>query len=188
MPSQLKPGLARILAARQRMIELRSLRSEALQRYRSYARTGLADFIMNVDPISGSRLVEVAAEGSKANCDLSVAVAFFEGSHLRLSIDARGTLTIAATPPGVLPHIGRVLDLIVPMDNSRAELVYEPAEGPPGARRVLDLSEVLCRLVDHAAKAVESELGEIATTPVAAAPPPRTAMPVPKPALSFSVS
>jgi hypothetical protein len=105
-----------------------------------------------------------------------------------LSIDARGTLTIAATPPEVLPHIGRVLDLIVPIDNSRAEIVYEPTEGPPGARRTLDLSEVIRRLVDNAAKAVETELAEIATpTTVTAAPPPRTPMPVPKPGLTFSV-
>jgi hypothetical protein len=168
------------------MIELRLARSEALQRYRSYARTRLGDFIANVDPISGSRLVEVAAEGSKVNCDLSVALAFFEGSHLRLSIDARGTLTIEATPPEVLPHIGRVLDLIVPLDHSRAELVYEPSEGPHGARRSLDLAEVMRRLVDYAAKSVENELSEI-TPPAPAAPAPRAAVPVPKAAMNFSV-
>jgi len=185
-----KQGLARMVAARQQMLTARTARSEALQRFRSFAAARLNDFMAAVDPITGSRMVELIAEGSKVSGDLSVTVAFFDGTKLRIAVDPFARMTVEATPPEILHEVGTALDIAVAPDLSRAQLAYEPAVGPGGSRCVLDLDEVILRLVDSSAQAVEEESAAI-TVP---APPPgalaqasATKPASAKPALSYSL-
>ena len=49
MAAHLKRGLARMVAARDVMLRARSARSEALQRFRTFASARLNDFVVAVD-------------------------------------------------------------------------------------------------------------------------------------------
>lgn len=172
------------------MHDARTARGEALQRFRAYAQVKLGEFLANVDPISGQRLVELVAEGSKTSGALAVGVSFFEGTRFHIGVDLSGNLAVEASPADVLRDIGRALDVIVPVDLSKAELIYEPVAGPRGARRSLDLGELIARLVDSAAAAVEKENGDVPQVPdaprLAAVPSVAPVAPVAKP-LNFSV-
>lgn len=169
------------------MHDARTARGEALQRFRAFAQVKLGDFLANVDPISGQRLVELVAEGSKTTGALAVGVSFFEGTRFHIGVDLSGNLAVEASPADVLRDVGRALEVIVPADLSAAELVYEPAAGPRGSRRSLDLGELIAYLVDNAAAAVEKEIGEVPQAPdaprLAAVP---SVVPTAKP-LNFSV-
>jgi hypothetical protein len=193
MVAHLKRGLARMVAARDVMLKARSARSEALQRFRTFASTRLNDFAAAVDPITGARMVELLAEGSKVSGDLSVTIAFFDGTRLRIAIDPRARIEAEANPPDVLHEVGNVLDILVAPDLSRAELVYEPTVGPRGTRARLDLDDLIARLVDSCAQSIEEETAAIAPPPPRVAPlppraaPPSAVAPAPKPGLSYSV-
>jgi hypothetical protein len=192
MAAHLKRGLERMVAARDVMLKARSARSEALQRFRNFASARLHDFVAAADPITGARMVELLAEGSKVTADLSVTIAFFDGTRLRIAVNPRAKIEAEATPPEVLHEVGTVLDILVAPDLSRAELVYEPTTGPRGTRARLDLDDLLARLVDSCAQAIEEETAAIAPAPPRVAPLPRTApasaaAPPPKATLSYSV-
>jgi hypothetical protein len=188
MPAQLKSGLARILAARQGLIALRAARSATLLRFRAYAQSRLGDFVSNVDPITGMRLIELSAEGSKTTGELGIVLSCFEGTRLRIGVDPQAQLTAEASLAGILPEFARVLDVVVSSDLARADFVYEPKGAPAGTRRSVDLTDVLAALIDNAAQHVESILRANAPPARAAAaaasaiqaPPPKA------PALSFS--
>jgi len=173
MQAQMSRGLTRILTARQSLLDLRSARCEALQRFREYARERLGDFVANTDPITGMRIVELSAEGNRTTGELGIVLAFFEGTRLRISVDQYANLSAEATLPEALPAIARVLDVIVGMELDRAELVYEPVGAPVGTRKTLNLADVLDRLIDHAAAGVE----EVLRFALAAAPPSPAAAP-----------
>jgi hypothetical protein len=193
MAAHLKRGLARMVAARDVMLRARSARSEALQRFRTFASARLNDFVVAVDPITGARMVELLAEGSKVTGDLSVTIAFFDGTRLRISINPRGKIEAEATPPEVLHDVGAVMDILVAPDLSRAELIYEPTVGPRGTRARLDLDDLIARLVDSCAQSIEEETAAIAPPSERVAPlQPRTApvlaaAPAPKGGLTYSV-
>jgi hypothetical protein len=159
MPAELKRGLERILAAREGLLALRAARSETLLRFRAYAQNKLGDFVSNVDPITGMRIIELSAEGSKTTGELGIVLACFEGTRLRIGVDPQAQLTAEASLPGVLPDFARVLDVVVSNDLSRAEFVYEPKGAPAGTRRFVELAEILERMIEHAAQSVEAILG-----------------------------
>jgi hypothetical protein len=158
MPAQLKSGLARILAARQGLIALRAARSATLLRFRAYAQSRLGDFVSNVDPITGMRLIELSAEGSKTTGELGIVLSCFEGTRLRIGVDPQAQLTAEASLAGILPEFARVLDVVVSSDLARADFVYEPKGAPAGTRRSVELADVLERMIEHAAETVEAVL------------------------------
>ena len=90
MASDFSRSFERVIAARERLIELRGERIGQLLRLRMYLRARLSDFLSNTDPVGGMRLAELLAEGSKAYGDLALTLAFFEGSRLRLAVDKSG--------------------------------------------------------------------------------------------------
>jgi hypothetical protein len=187
MQAQISRGLSRILTARQGLLDLRGARCEALQRFREYARERLGDFVANTDPITGMRIVELSAEGNRTTGELGIVLAFFEGTRLRVAVDQYAKLSAESTLPDALPAIGRVLDVVVGMDLARAELLYEPAGAPAGTRKTLNLADVLDRLIDHAAGAVEEALRHAlatATPPLAAVP----AAPAPRQSVTLNVA
>jgi hypothetical protein len=184
MPHQLKNGFARIAAARQTMIEVRSARSETLQRFKNLAKAKLADFITNTDPVTGARFADVSAGGDKARGESAMILSFFEGTRFRLTVDTCAQFHAETEPAELLADVGRVIDIVVPMDLSRAEMTYEPASGPSGSKRTLDLVDLIVRMVDNAARTVEEQLGDAAPS---AAPPARPAAAA-RPAFSFSIT
>jgi hypothetical protein len=186
MPLQLKTGFGRIVAARQALVDVRAARWETLQRFKNFAKAKMGDFISTTDPISGQRLADISAGGDKARGEAAMVLGMFEGTRMRLTVDAHGQFGAEINPPEMFADVGRVVDIDVPMDLSRAVMVYEPAAGPAGSRRTLDLDEVITRMVENAARVVEEELGDAASPSTA---PPRSAPPAaPKTVFSFSAT
>jgi hypothetical protein len=172
------------------LLDLRASRCEALQRLRSYARERLGDFVANVDPITGMRIVELSAEGNRTTGELGIVLSFFEGTRVRIGVDQYAQLSAESSLPEALPPIARVVDVVVSMDLDRAELMYEPVGAPAGTIRTLDMAEVLDRLIDHAASVVESALRHAQSKAAPAAPVSAhtpAAKPIPKP-LPLSIS
>jgi hypothetical protein len=160
MPVQLKQGYGRIVAARQRLVEVRAARWETLQRFKSYAKGKLADFVGTTDPVSGQRFVDISAGGDKARGEAAMVLGFFDGTKLRLTVDASGQFGSECNPPELLAGVARIVDVVVPTDLSTAVLFYEAASAPPGTIRKLDLYDVIVRMVEHTAAGVEAELGD----------------------------
>jgi len=186
MPVQLKQGFGRIVAARQRLVDVRAARWDTLQRFKNFAKAKLSDFIGTTDPVTGQRFADVSAGGDKARGEAAMVLALFEGTRLRLTVDVSGHYGLECNPPDLLSDVARIVDIVVPADLSRAEMIYEAASGPRGSLRKLDLYDVIVRMVDVAAAGVEEEIGEAGRDPAArlAVPPPTAPA---KAALSFSV-
>jgi hypothetical protein len=185
MPVQLKQGFGRIVAARQRMVDVRAARWETLQRFKNFAKSKLLDFISATDPVSGQRLADLAAGGDKVRGEAAMVLSFFEGTRLRLTVDASGQYGYESNPPEILGDVGKIVDIIVPADLSRAEMIFELGSGSKAVRHTLDLYDVILRMVDNAARTVEEEVGDAGRELVAAGT--ATAAPAPKPVFSFSI-
>ncbi len=153
----IKQGHTRIIAARQRLLDVREERVEQLLRLLTYLRALLAEFVGSVDPVSGQRLAEVGSEGSKANGDMAVVLAVFDGTKLRFAVDRVGRFSATTHPPELMAEIGRLVGLRVSADATRAEFDYEPA-GQPGARKVGDVSKLVALIIERAAISVESDV------------------------------
>lgn len=147
---------ARIAAGRSRLVAARLGRNEQVSRLRVYLQQQFGDFVKAVDPVTGTRLVELLAEGSKAKGDLVLAVALFEGSRLRFAVNATGRLDCTSVPPDILAEFGEAVDLDVAEDLSRASIVFQSSDG---ARRTHDVLELVERLVGGVAAAVERDAG-----------------------------
>jgi hypothetical protein len=185
MPVQLKQGFGRIVAARQRMVDVRAARWETLQRFKNFAKSQLQDFISTTDPVSGQRLADLSAGGDKARGEAAMVLSFFEGTRLRLTVDTSGQYGSESNPPEILGDIGRIIDIIVPVDLSRAEMIFETVAGPKGALHKLDLNEIIARMVDNAVRTVEEEVGEAGRELSVAGG--TAAASGPKPVFSFSI-
>jgi hypothetical protein len=161
-----------MLAARERLIALRTERTADLMRYRAYLRTMFAEFASNVDPVSGSRFAEVAADGNKARGDLQISVTFFEGTMLSIGVDAYGRFLHSANPERVLGDIGQIVAIDCAEDGSRARLTYDTSTQPM-RRRTIEIAQLLRVVTEAAVKAVEADVVDpgIAPAPVAAAAP-----------------
>ena len=148
-----------MLAARERVIAIRTERTADLMRYRDYLRTIFAEFVSNVDPISGSRFAEVAADGSKARGDLQISVTFFEGTMLSIGIDVYGRFVHSASPERVLGDIGQIVAIDCASDGSRARLTYDTSTQPM-RRRTIEIAQLLNVVTEAAVKTVEAEVVE----------------------------
>jgi hypothetical protein len=151
-----------MVAARERLIELRNERIEALLRLRLYLRGRLGDFLSNVDPITSQRYADLVAEGSKAYGDMSLSLTFFDGTRLRVAVDTSARITIS-TYPDVLGEMDRVVDLRVRADLAGAEFDYvakldsvETTEEVP--LRTADFAELIEALVDITVGSTERQV------------------------------
>ncbi len=157
MSFAIKQGHARIVAARQRVLDIRGERIEQLLRLRTYLRALLSDFVTNVDPVTGARLAEINAEGSKTNGDLAMTLSLFEGTKLRFEVDSLGRFGVSTVPAELMSEVGRIVDLRVAPDASRAEFSYEPA-AQPGTKKTGDVAKLVALIVERAVATVESDL------------------------------
>lgn len=179
MSPEVKNEFARMLAARQRLLSLRSSRIEQLLRVRVVLRGLLADFFETLDPIANVRLAEVSAEGSKAHGDLAVSLAFFEGTRMRLAVDTTARFSHSVSIPSAFDDVERIIEIGVSGDLARCEVLYEPT-GQPGVRARLDLVAVALALLAHAVAAVEAEASDAPSDSKAAT----TLAPVPAPTVA----
>ncbi len=157
MNTDVKREYARMIDARRRLVEVRGERMEQLLAVRAMFRVLFADFFETLDPITNIRLAEVTADGSKTHGDLSIALSFFEGTKLKLSVDVHGRFAHSVTVPSAFDDIERVVEIVVSSDLLRAEVVYEPV-GAPGTFRSLDLIDVTMSLLAHAVSTVETQV------------------------------
>jgi hypothetical protein len=155
---------ARMLAAREKVIAIRNERTADLMRYRAYLRAAFAEFVSNVDPISGSRFAEIAADGNKARGDLQISVTFFEGTMLSIGIDAYGRFVHSGNPARVLGDIGQIVAIDCAEDGSRGRLTYDTSTQPM-RRRTIEIAQLLHLVTDAAVKAVEAEIVEETAPP-----------------------
>jgi hypothetical protein len=153
-----------MLAARERLIAVRTERTADLMRYRAYLRTVFAEFASNVDPVTGARFAEVAADGNKTRGDLQISVTFFEGTMLSIGIDTYGRFVHSANPTRVLGDIGEIVAVDCSEDGSRARLTYDTSTQPM-RRRTIEIAQLLRVVTDAAVKAVESEVVATASEP-----------------------
>lgn len=156
MSPEVKSEFVRMVAARQRLMDLRSSRIEQLVRVRMVLKGLLADFLETLDPIANVRLAEVSADGSKANGTLAVSLAFFEGTRMRIAVDTSARFSHSVSVPSAFDDVARVIEIGISSDMARCEVLYEPI-GQPGARKRLDLIAVAMALLAHAVAAVEAE-------------------------------
>jgi len=161
MSPEVTNEFARMLAARQRLLDLRSSRIEQLLRVRGVLRELLGDFFETLDPIANVRLAEISAEGSKAHGDLAITLSFFEGTRMRLAVQRSGRFSHSVSIPSAFDDVARIEEIDVSGDMKRAGLLYEPI-GEPGVRRRLDLIATALSLLAHAVAAVEDEAQETA--------------------------
>ena len=165
MPIDIEGGYTRLIAARQLLLDVRQARSDTLQRLRAYARIQLVRFMGTTDPVTGSRLLDVSAEGNKSNGDLAITMAFFDGSKFVVSVDRSGHYAGAVTPPEAVPNFGRVLDVRVAADDSSAQIICEPPHAP-GTEQVFEVLDLVALLLDNTISVLEAEV------PVIRAPEP----------------
>jgi hypothetical protein len=167
--TDIQRGLARMIAGRRKLLELRDSRSGQVSRLRLYLQAQFGSFVSSVDPVTGTRIVDLLAEGSISKGDIALTVVFFDGTKLRIGVDAVGKFDFATTPPELASELGTILDIDVAEDLGQAALMFSERHGKPGARRSLDARELVERMIAHALAAVETDI-EPANVPVAAAP------------------
>jgi hypothetical protein len=168
VPADIKGGYARILKARERLLEVRAERAARLLLLRDLLMKRFTPFMQTTDPVTGMRLADVAAEGSKLNGDLAIVLAFFEGTRFRVAVDVLARYTYDVAPEGVLPDLGELLDVQVSGSGSSATLICKTADGLEERHDVIELTG---RLLEQAVVAIEAEVPPDRTSP----PPDHTA-------------
>jgi hypothetical protein len=165
MNAALKQNFDRIVAARERLLEVRAERVASILRLQSYLRARLDDFFTNLDPISGNRLADLGSEGSKASGEMTMILAMFDGSRMRIAVDGMGRY-IHEAEPNVFEGIGEILNFDISPDFATASIDYVPVGSATRrpVRAVFD--NYVDRLVQHTLESIE---GEIAA-PAAAVP------------------
>jgi hypothetical protein len=160
-----------MIAARERLLEVRSERAARLHQLRSLLLEKFASFLTATDPVSGARLAEIAAEGSKQHGDVSVILAFFDGTRMRVGVDRSARFAFEVSPRTVVPDPGELLDVLVAPDGSNVQLLFRPPGGAT-ALASCDVLELATHLLEHAVAQMEAE---IPVTPAAPRPPVRVA-------------
>ena len=119
----LHASFARIAAIRDRQTQTRIARSEQLTRLLAYFRVILAGYLTRTDPITGARLVDIGTDESKAHGGLSIVLAIFDGSKMKISVDALGRFAHASVPD-IFAGVGRIVEIRVADDLAHADLYY----------------------------------------------------------------
>jgi hypothetical protein len=121
--NDLHGSFARISAIRDRQTQTRIARSEQLARLVAYFRATLVEYLTRTDPITGARLVDIGVDESKAHGGFSVVLALFDGSKLKIAVDALGRYSHASVPD-IFAQIGRIVEVRVLDDFTRADICY----------------------------------------------------------------
>lgn len=149
---------ARLFSARERLVKVRAERIEQLSRLRAYLRVRLADFLANLDPMTGLRIAEMVADGSKHQGETALNLQFLDGSRLRIALDERARFTVAASPD-VFDGLAFIGDLRVRADLTDAEFDVETLDDEGGlVVRTESFDRMLGRLVEHVVQTIEGQI------------------------------
>jgi hypothetical protein len=157
MTEDLVGRLERVLAARLQLLAVRSQRAQVLLRLGEYLRSTLGDFLVAIDPVGGQRLAEINVTTNRSAGTVAVVLAFFDGTSLRIAVDARGRLEHETAPPGAIGEIARIVEIGVTPDGTRAALAFQRSDAAD-AVETLDFAEIVDRLVGCVAERVEGEV------------------------------
>ena len=171
MNQALKQNFDRIVAARERLLEIRAERVATIMRLQSYLRARLDDFFTNVDPVSGSRLADLGAEGAKASGEMALILAMFDGSRMKIGVDGTGRFNHDASP-NVFEDIEEILSIDVSPDFVTASIEYVPAGSQTRRPARVSFDGFVDRLVQHTLEAIESEVVPNRAASMTAAPAP----------------
>jgi hypothetical protein len=168
----LHASFARISAVRGRQTQSRIARSEQLARLVGYFRILLADYLTRTDPITGSRLVDIGIDEHRAHGGgVAVVVAFFDGSKFKISVDNMGRFTQASTPE-IFGSVGKIVEVRVPDDFSRADLCYLAPGDTRGPIRLEPIETFLLAMLNKTAQSIEAQADDqLAPVPLPVAPP-----------------
>jgi hypothetical protein len=183
MNAALKQNFDRIVAARERLLEVRAERVASILHLQSYLRARLDEFFTNLDPISGTRLADLGSEGSKATGEMTMILAMFDGSRMRIAVDGMGRFSHEAEP-NVFEGIGEILNFDISPDFATASIDYVPM-GSASRRPVRAVFDTYVdRLVQHTLESIEGEVVPGTSAPILQAVPeydlPRIARPTPE--------
>jgi hypothetical protein len=174
MNAVLRQNFDRIVAARERLLEVRADRVGTILRLQSYLRARLDDFFTNLDPVSGSRFADLGAEGSKGAGEITLILAMFDGSRMRIGVDGSGRFNHESNP-NVFENVEEILDFDISADFTTASIEFVPVGSSTGRAVRAPFDAFVDRLVQHTLESIE---GEVSPGPVAAAPaPPVAAVP-----------
>ncbi|HMD01630.1 MAG TPA: hypothetical protein VKG44_01575, partial [Candidatus Baltobacteraceae bacterium] len=179
MTEGLHKNFERILAARERLLAVRADRVGMLLHVQSYLRTRLAEFFTNLDPVTGVRLADLLAEGSKAAGEMALQLTMLDGTRMRISVDGLGRFS-HESEPNVFEGVGEIVEFRVSPDQYSAEFLYVPnGDERRGAIRA-SFDPFVDRLIEHTTGFLEAQLAPkaLAATP---APPPRIGLAVAEP-------
>jgi hypothetical protein len=167
-------SFARITAVRARQTQTRIARSEQLTRLAGYFRIMLADYLSRTDPITGARLVDIGVDENKASGGMAVVVAMFDGSKFKIAVDSLGRYSHASQPE-IFGTVGKIVEVRVPDDFSRADLCYLAPGDTRGPVRLEPVETFLLAMLAKTAQVIEAQADE----PLAAAPPLQISAPSP---------
>ncbi len=187
MNEALKQHFDRIISARERLLALRAERVNVIVSLQSYLRARFDEFFTNVDPISGSRLADLGVDGSKGAGEMSLIFAMFDGSRMRIAVDAFGQFSYEADP-NVFEDIAELIGFEVSPDFAQATVEYVPAGSPTGRPVRVGFDVFVDRLVRNTVDVIEAQANpappvgrvpdiHIAPAPAAYAPEPMPAAP-----------
>jgi hypothetical protein len=165
--NDLHGSFARISAIRDRQTQTRIARSEQLARLVAYFRATLVEYLTRTDPITGARLVDIGVDESKAHGGFSVVLALFDGSKLKIAVDALGRYSHASVPD-IFAQIGRIVEVRVLDDFTRADICYLAPGDSRGPIRIEPVDTFLLAMLSKAAESIEAQSDE----PSAPAPQP----------------
>jgi hypothetical protein len=169
MNSALKQNFDRIVAARERLLEVRAERVASILRLQSYLRARLDEFFTNLDPISGSRLADLGSEGSKASGEMTMILAMFDGSRMKIAVDGMGRYSHEAEP-NVFEGVGEILNFDISPDFATASMDYVPTAGASRRPVRVTFDGYVDRLVQHTLESIEGEIAPSSGAPVSVAP------------------
>jgi hypothetical protein len=175
MNAALRQNFDRIVAARERLLEVRSGRVGTILRLQSYLRARLDDFFTNLDPVSGSRFADLGAEGSKGAGEMALILAMFDGSRMRIGVDGSGRFNHESNP-NVFEDVEEILNFDISADFTTASIDFVPVGSPTGRAVRAPFDAFVDRLVQHTLESIEGAVapgsGAAApVAPVAAVPP-----------------
>lgn len=156
VPDDLHESLARISAIRERQTQTRLARSEQLARLVAYFRVNLSEYLTRTDPISGARLIDIGVDENKAHGGLAVVLALFDGSKFKIAVDPAGRYSHAAMPE-IFGLVGKIVEIRVPDDLSRADLCYLAPGDTRGPVRLEPIETFLVAMLEKTAHAIEAQ-------------------------------
>jgi hypothetical protein len=183
-PDEVGLSFDRISAIRDRQTQTRIARTEQLMRLVAYFRARLAEYLTRTDPISGARLIDIGVDENRAHGGIAIILAMFDGSKMKFAVDSLGRYSHASMPD-VFGSIGKIVEIRIPDDLTRADICYLAPGDTRGPIRLEQVETFLVAILTKTAQTIEAQADEpLATPPILSIVPPPA--PAPEPAATLA--